>query len=327
MWLLGQLFQVKGRGVSRVSYGPIRTPTEMRPYVGCVAFQVHWLIAPRPEAEPTVRDAVDRVFAEFGDVGGPGSDLADIVCYLDSITEPLGTIRQLGLALYGVQKNVKRRGANGAACSDSVSHLFVIPYPGYFRVDSEGAPVHSFCSTCRRAADDLVRSTVTEVGMKLWLLQEDIEKYFETAAPWCSECCLAEITSPSKNGLLSPPQLRITSAVVERAIQDAEALLKSGGPTSALDRVHTTLHGYLLNACDQAGIHHETDPSILHLFHLLWKLSVMRAFANIVDSLNPARNRGSMAHPNQELLGESEAALFINAARAILHYLDAKLQD
>jgi hypothetical protein len=41
--------------------------------------------------------------------------------------------------------------------------------------------------------------------------------------------------------------------------------------------------------------------------------------------LNPARNRGSIAHPNQEPLDFDEAMLFINAARTVLQYLDAKL--
>jgi hypothetical protein len=46
---------------------------------------------------------------------------------------------------------------------------------------------------------------------------------------------------------------------------------------------------------------------------------------SILDAMNPARNRGSLAHPNEDLLGEHEAILFINAARTILQYLDAKL--
>jgi hypothetical protein len=48
---------------------------------------------------------------------------------------------------------------------------------------------------------------------------------------------------------------------------------------------------------------------------------------SILDALNPARNRGSLAHPNDVLLDESEAVLFINAARTTLQYLDAKLSS
>jgi hypothetical protein len=46
-----------------------------------------------------------------------------------------------------------------------------------------------------------------------------------------------------------------------------------------------------------------------------------------MDALNPARNRGSVAHPNEELLDNDEAMLFINAARTVLQYLDVKLRS
>src|SRR5206468_1968461 len=50
----------------------------------------------------------------------------------------------------------------------------------------------------------------------------------------------------------SPPAL--TSDVVVRAIDDVEALLQRGGPTSAVDRVHTSLHGHLRYLCDRAQL-------------------------------------------------------------------------
>jgi len=53
--------------------------------------------------------------------------------------------------------------------------------------------------------------------------------------------------------------------------------------------------------------------------------SIVRALSSILDSLNPIRNNASVAHPNEKLLEQPEAMLVINAARTILHYLDAKL--
>jgi hypothetical protein len=47
--------------------------------------------------------------------------------------------------------------------------------------------------------------------------------------------------------------------------------------------------------------------------------------AAILDALNPMRNRASVAHPNPTLLEQPEAMLVVNAARTILHYLDAGL--
>jgi hypothetical protein len=37
------------------------------------------------------------------------------------------------------------------------------------------------------------------------------------------------------------------------------------------------------------------------------------------------RNQASVAHPNEELLGDAEAHLVINVGRTLLNYLDAKL--
>lgn len=141
---------------------------------------------------------------------------------------------------------------------------------------------------------------------------------------------------------VDPPDLSITSDVVRRAIADGEALMQSGGPTSAVDRVHTALHGYLMAACDDQGIAYGHDPSILDLFKLLKHqhprlqalgvhqgpiVQVLRSLGAVMDALNPARNRGSVAHPNEELLDDDEAMLFINAARTVLQYLDVKLRN
>jgi Abortive infection C-terminus/HEPN domain len=142
-------------------------------------------------------------------------------------------------------------------------------------------------------------------------------------------------------GAVGAPELRITSDVVRRAISDAETLLRDGGPTSAVDRVHTALHGYLKAVCDAEGIAYPPDASILGLFKLLRTnhprlrdlgahstpvLQVLRSLGAVMDALNPARNRGSVAHPNDELLDPDEAMLFINAARTVLQYLAAKLE-
>jgi hypothetical protein len=55
------------------------------------------------------------------------------------------------------------------------------------------------------------------------------------------------------------PALRISSDVVRRAIADADTLMETSGPTSAVDRVHTALHGYLKAACDESEIAHPLE--------------------------------------------------------------------
>jgi hypothetical protein len=140
---------------------------------------------------------------------------------------------------------------------------------------------------------------------------------------------------------VSPPTTAITSAAVEHALADAEALIMTRGASSAVDRVHTALHAYLGAACQDAGIGVVADLSITQLFRSIRDRHpamldagpraddverVARAMATIVDALNAVRNRASRAHPNDEVLDEPEAMLVINSVRTLLHYLDAKLR-
>ncbi|MCH8269043.1 MAG: abortive infection family protein, partial [Acidobacteria bacterium] len=139
---------------------------------------------------------------------------------------------------------------------------------------------------------------------------------------------------------VSSPTLKTESEAVERAIQDALALLKERGPTSAVDRIHTALHGYLRTACDMGGFTYAKDSTITDLFKTLRRnhpslqpsgpraediTQILKALSTIVGVLNPLRNRASGAHPNPQVLEKDEAMLVINAAISLLHYLDSKL--
>ncbi|MDB5352683.1 MAG: hypothetical protein JWN86_3930 [Planctomycetota bacterium] len=127
---------------------------------------------------------------------------------------------------------------------------------------------------------------------------------------------------------------------MDRAIADAEALIKANGETSAVDRVHTALHGFLLRVCRDARLAFPSDPTLPALFKVLGSehpafqavgpraediTKILRAAASILDVMNPLRNQASMAHPNEDLLLREEATLVINVARSILCYLDTKL--
>ena len=142
--------------------------------------------------------------------------------------------------------------------------------------------------------------------------------------------------------LIDSPELEITSGVVERAISDAESLIVSGGATSAVDRLHTVLHGYLREVCARSGIAYNRDDTMTVLFKSILAQhaafseprprshdtdNVLRALSSIMDSLGPIRNSARVAHPNSELLGRPEAELVVNVTRTILHYLDRKLLE
>ena len=140
---------------------------------------------------------------------------------------------------------------------------------------------------------------------------------------------------------VSSPSLSQTSETLEHALSDAETLIRSQGATSGLDRVHTAFHAYLILACKEFNINFQHDSNASALFGLLRQHhpnlnrttdsssiinDVLRGLSRVVEALTPARNRGSLAHPNDNLIAEPEAMLLINSIRTLLHYLEQKLR-
>jgi hypothetical protein len=136
----------------------------------------------------------------------------------------------------------------------------------------------------------------------------------------------------------APPS--ITSEVVTRAIDDAEALLRSTGAVSGVDRMHTAFHGFLRVLCDRASIAYGPDAPVTTLYKVIREKHpglrdlgphgeeidrILRSFASAVDALNTLRNRASVAHPNLTLLAREEAYLYVNAVRTLMAYIDTKV--
>ena len=129
------------------------------------------------------------------------------------------------------------------------------------------------------------------------------------------------------------------SEVVSRALNDAATLLRESGPQSAVDRVHTAMHGYLHSLCDEINVQLDGRPTMNQLFKALRGAHpaladvgargedvnrMLGAIATILDALNPVRNNASVAHPNDQLVGEPEAHLVINIVQTLLNYLEHK---
>lgn len=185
----------------------------------------------------------------------------------------------------------------------------------------------------------------TELGE----LNEDPESriYFKTLAKTISEVGpytrFVEVeldTEDDRPGPVHPPSPDITSISVSEALADAEQLIPTRGALSAVDRVHTSLHGYLRAILERADLTAGKDQSITTLFKRLCEehpkladqgprdddvFRMLMGLATVIDALNTIRNRGSLAHPNEERLEEPEAMLSVNAARSLLHYLDEKM--
>ena len=133
-----------------------------------------------------------------------------------------------------------------------------------------------------------------------------------------------------------------TSEVVRRALSDSEGLLRTGSPVSAVDRIHTALHGHLKALCAAESIDLPDAATLqkamkeLRTHHSKLKPSGARAgevsqvlysMAATLDALNTIRNNASAAHPNDDLLGDPEALLAINAGRTIFTYVAQKTSE
>lgn len=320
----------------------ISTPTDMRSFVGGHDHAVPHLVSFKEDFEPAIRHAVDTIFQDMQYISSDEPEL--VSSYLDGIAEPLQKLKRYRVSILAMSTRGTMKMENGATIPNWVrTYFLVIPTLGYFKTEGENKKFHHFDPACRSAMSDLNESVRSGKGLSTRLDALSIREEFENDAPWCEHCCLNEMIAISGTTTsVRMPDLRITCKVVERAIADAEALLQTGGPTSAVDRVHTALHGYLKTVCADAQIKLGKDPAITDLFSHIRQhhpklkyievhqdsiLKVLRALGKVVDALNPARNRGSMAHPNEELLDTPEATLFINAARTLLHYLDMKLSE
>lgn len=130
--------------------------------------------------------------------------------------------------------------------------------------------------------------------------------------------------------------------VVRKALKDADDLLKAAGPSSAFDRMHTALHGYLREVCDKVSLAYPPQPSITQLYktirtsHPAFNVTgahadaitkVAHGMASSLDGLNTLRNQASAAHPNEDLLDDVDGGLAVNATRTILNYVVGKVGD
>lgn len=178
------------------------------------------------------------------------------------------------------------------------------------------------------------------------ILEGILERYQVDSSQYRSQALHGEIKTwiarLQGGGAVAPPSPPNVSDVVVAALADAEALVQNRGAMSAVDRVHTALHGYLRDICGESGIQHDPGDSVTALYkrirtahprlqglgaHRDEILKILASLSATIDALNTIRNDASMAHPNEELLDEAEAMLAINGARTVFHYLEQKLRQ
>jgi len=152
---------------------------------------------------------------------------------------------------------------------------------------------------------------------------------------------LADRLDALNRPLTATPVIENPSVVVRLALRDAERLIETNGAPSAVDRVHTALHGYLRTLCREATIDASSDASAPQLLNLILREHprfvelgsrandarlTLRTLGSIVEKLGMQRNNETPAHPNDDLLEEPEAALAIESASTIINYIEARLR-
>lgn len=213
----------------------------------------------------------------------------------------------------------------------------------YVGLDLDIDPSEHGSTTRERFVNVLLTSTP---NVQARIVQGILDKYPEGSSEFRTPAMVQEvrgwIARLQGAAPVAAPDLRISSGVVDRALRDAEELLRTSGATSGVDRAHTALHGYLLAVCIADMVEVSDDAASPELFKALREqhpafrelgpraddiLKMLRSLGSIIDTLSPIRNKASVAHPNEVLLSEPEAMLVINVARSLMRYIDDKIHE
>lgn len=234
-------------------------------------------------------------------------------------------------------------GVNGGYLGDFSYRTHDEFYPDYCDLDISP---NAYEGTTRQRFIKILEESDTNIQVKI--LKGVLEKYpldyFSEAEQDAKSKYyqrIKEIISRLEGrAIVEMPSLSYTNDTVERAIKDAKLLIENNGATSGVDRIHTTLYGYLKEVCKTENITINEKDTLTQLFKKLKNshpklqitgprrndiFQIINSFSNALDKLNPIRNKATLSHPNEDLLHEDEAILVINSAQTILNYLDRKL--
>jgi hypothetical protein len=151
---------------------------------------------------------------------------------------------------------------------------------------------------------------------------------------------IESILNDDEGKIVQNPDLSNSNESVFHALADAETLITERGAPNAYDRMHTALHSFLREVCDNNSISYGSGDAITALLPKVNSYiksqpdddgrndkvyQMLRSTNAILDSLNYLRNHHSLSHPTEELLNEADALYAINIARSIMTYVDSVL--
>lgn len=215
----------------------------------------------------------------------------------------------------------------------------------YMNLDIDVDP-NSMSGTTRERFIAIVNGSTADIQARI--IRGVLEKYPVGSTPDRTQELGDELAALANNldGVAGPrraaPRVESPSLVVRRALQDAERLLGDpNGASSAVDRVHTALHGYLRTICEKVSIEIVGEASASRVLTLIVQShprfadmgaradetkKTLRTLGAVVDALGTQRNLATLVHPNDELLDEPESKLAVDAAYAIISYLESRIR-
>lgn len=144
--------------------------------------------------------------------------------------------------------------------------------------------------------------------------------------------------------IIEQGELRNDFEFVKKVLDQSEILISNHSYGSAVDRVHTAIHGYLKALCDGENIiFNEQNVKIqdmwgrLKVEHTSFNIEIKEhqrpinqtaaAIGKILENMNEVRNRHGFSHPNDDIIEEDEARFIVNLSRVLLFYIDSKTSD
>lgn len=148
------------------------------------------LLAVPDALEPDVRAATEEIFEDFTLIDPVMDPHGLVASYLDSIAEPLGRLRELGMQLVAVKTSGSLEVA-GNATPWTQTELLVAPSPCWFRRDGDrSAPVHVLGARCDEGHRVFAENGV---GVQLFRSRVAVEQALEQAVLWCPTCVMVDV--------------------------------------------------------------------------------------------------------------------------------------
>lgn len=172
-----------------------------------------------------------------------------------------------------------------------------------------------------------------------WIEIRDLGKYAERRAR-ISEMfgpVITQLQQTDDSETIDFAGISEQSTTIFKAISDAELFFREDKYDSAVDRIHTVLHGYLRNLLDKHGQVYTEGESIAALYSKLHSYyginiqppevavrikEILRSGSGMITKINELRNNNTVAHANEQLIQKREAQLVIRLINALVYYID-----